>query len=35
MLINHQFKPRLKHIRFSQIDYRFSDHAGLIADFSW
>ena len=35
MLISHQFKPRLKHIRFSQIDYRFSDHAGLIADFSW
>jgi endonuclease/exonuclease/phosphatase family metal-dependent hydrolase len=35
MLINHRFKPRLDRIRFSEIDYRFSDHAGLIADFSW
>ena len=35
MLINQHFKPRLERIRFSEIDYRFSDHAGLIADFSW
>jgi len=35
MLINQQFKPKLKRIWFSEIDYRFSDHAGLIADFSW
>jgi endonuclease/exonuclease/phosphatase family metal-dependent hydrolase len=35
MLINQQFKPRLKRIWFSEIDYPFSDHAGLIADFSW
>lgn len=35
MLINQQFKPQLDHIRFSEIDYDFSDHAGLIADFSW
>jgi len=35
MLINQQFKPKLKRIWFSEIDYRLSDHAGLIADFSW
>jgi predicted extracellular nuclease len=35
MLINQSFKPELKRIWFSEIDYRFSDHAGLIADFSW
>lgn len=35
MLISSNFESSLKHIRFSQIDYRFSDHAGLIADFSW
>jgi endonuclease/exonuclease/phosphatase family metal-dependent hydrolase len=35
MLVNQQFKPRLERIQFSEIDYRFSDHAGLIADFSW
>lgn len=35
MLINQRFKARLERIRFSEIDYRFSDHAGLIADFSW
>lgn len=35
MLVNQQFKPRLERIRFSEIDRQFSDHAGLIADFSW
>lgn len=35
MLVNQQFKPQLKRIRFSNIDRHFSDHAGLIADFSW
>jgi endonuclease/exonuclease/phosphatase family metal-dependent hydrolase len=35
MIVNQGFKPRLEHIWFSQIDYDFSDHAGLIADFSW
>jgi endonuclease/exonuclease/phosphatase family metal-dependent hydrolase len=35
MLVNQQFRLRLERIRFSEIDYLFSDHAGLIADFSW
>jgi endonuclease/exonuclease/phosphatase family metal-dependent hydrolase len=35
MLVNQRLKPRLERIRFSEIDYRFSDHAALIADFSW
>jgi hypothetical protein len=35
MIINQQFKPKLERIWFSEIDYSFSDHAGLIADFSW
>jgi len=35
MLINSQFKPRLTHIAFSQINYDLSDHAGLLADMMW
>ena len=35
MLINTRFKPRLRKIAFTSIDYQFSDHAGLIAEFDW
>lgn len=35
MLVNTRFKPQLQNIAFSRIDYRFSDHAALIADFTW
>jgi endonuclease/exonuclease/phosphatase family metal-dependent hydrolase len=35
MFVNSAFGPRLKNIEFTRIEYRFSDHAGLIADFSW
>ena len=33
MLVNARFKPQLRNIDFSRIDYSFSDHAALIADF--
>ena len=35
MLVNSDFTPRLSTIEFGRIDYRFSDHAGLIARFEW
>ena len=35
MFVNSGFKPRLENIGFTRIEYRFSDHAGLIADFNW
>ena len=35
MLVNSRFKPSLKSIKFGPIDYDFSDHAALIADFEW
>jgi len=35
MFVNSGFKPQLENIEFTRIEYRFSDHAGLIADFSW
>lgn len=35
MLVNQDFQPRLVAIKFGRIDYRFSDHAGLIARFDW
>jgi hypothetical protein len=35
MLTNAGFKPRLINIAFSRIDYKFSDHAALVADFAW
>ncbi|MFV2031396.1 MAG: hypothetical protein ACC663_02775 [Gammaproteobacteria bacterium] len=35
MLVNVRFKPKLRSISFSRIDYRFSDHAALIAEFGW
>lgn len=35
MLVNTRFKPRLLNIAFSRIDYQFSDHAALIAEFNW
>ncbi|MCH7881404.1 MAG: hypothetical protein IIB69_07495 [Proteobacteria bacterium] len=35
MLVNARFKPQLRNIAFSRIDYKFSDHAALIAEFSW
>lgn len=35
MLTNSGFKPRLINIAFSRIDYKFSDHAALVADFAW
>ena len=35
IIVNQAFHPSLVAIRFSRIDYRFSDHAGLIAEFNW
>ncbi len=35
MFVNSGFKPRLENIGFTRIEYRFSDHAGLIAEFIW
>lgn len=35
MLVNRAFGARLESIGFSRIDYGFSDHAGLLARFSW
>ena len=35
MLTNSQFKPELVNIAFSRINYSFSDHAALIAEFDW
>ena len=35
MMVNRGFQPSLVKIRFSRIDYHFSDHAGLIAEFDW
>jgi len=34
MLINRNFGPKLKHIGFGKINRGFSDHAGLLAEFS-
>ena len=35
MLSNSRLKPKLMNIAFSRINYNFSDHAGLVADFEW
>jgi len=35
MLINTRFKPKLLKISFNRINYDFSDHAALVADFAW
>lgn len=35
MLVNQNFKPEIKTIAYSRIDREFSDHAGLLAEFSW
>jgi endonuclease/exonuclease/phosphatase family metal-dependent hydrolase len=35
MMVNQGFQPSLVKIGFSRIDYHFSDHAGLIAEFNW
>ena len=35
MLVNQAFAADLERIAFSNIDRRFSDHAGLLARFSW
>ncbi len=35
MLVNRDFDGELEAIGFSRIDYGFSDHAGLLARFSW
>jgi len=35
MLVNSAFAADVESIAFSRIDYRFSDHAGLIARFRW
>jgi len=35
MFVNSEFRLQLDSIEFTRIEYRFSDHAGLIADFSW
>jgi len=35
MFTNRNFRAQLRSIKFSRIDYRFSDHAGLIAIFDW
>jgi endonuclease/exonuclease/phosphatase family metal-dependent hydrolase len=34
MLVNQNFKAKLKHIRFEKINRAFSDHAGLLAEFN-
>ncbi len=34
MLVNQNFRPKLKHIRFEKINRDFSDHAGLLAEFN-
>lgn len=35
MLVNQDFAAEVEDIAFSRIDRRFSDHAGLLAWFSW
>ena len=35
MFTSSGFKPELEDIKFTWIDYKFSDHAGLAADFNW
>ncbi|MDH3859087.1 MAG: hypothetical protein OEV07_13930, partial [Gammaproteobacteria bacterium] len=35
MFINRDFAADVEAIEFSHIDYHFSDHAGLLAWFSW
>ena len=35
MLVNQNFKPEMKTITYSRIDRQLSDHAGLLAKFSW
>jgi predicted extracellular nuclease len=35
MLINSESRLKLQSIAFGQIDYDFSDHAALVAHFSW
>ncbi len=35
MLVNQNFAADLKRIEFSDIDRKFSDHAGLLAEFNW
>jgi hypothetical protein len=35
MFVNSAFEPELETIEFTRIDYQFSDHAGLIANFNW
>ena len=35
MLVNQGFGPELKHIEFNSINRKFSDHAGLLAEFNW
>jgi len=35
MLVNQSFAADVADIAFSRIDYQFSDHAGLIAEFEW
>ncbi|MDH5356541.1 MAG: hypothetical protein OEY09_19015 [Gammaproteobacteria bacterium] len=35
LLVNQNFSPTLQRIKFSSVDQKFSDHAGLLAIFSW
>jgi hypothetical protein len=35
MFVNQGFAADVEDIVFSRIDYRFSDHAGLLAWFEW
>ncbi len=35
MLVSRNFSHKLKNIQFGEIDREFSDHAGLLAEFSW
>ena len=35
MFVNQSFDAEVEAISFSQIDYQFSDHAGLLAEFKW
>lgn len=35
MLASEKLSHKLKNIRFGTVDRKFSDHAGLLADFNW
>jgi len=35
LFVGADFEPALETIEFTRIEYQFSDHAGLVADFHW